>query len=247
MSRPTVGVVVQARLGSTRLPRKVLLDIHGAPMLTHVIARASAATLVDRVIVATTTNPQDDALASWVSDAGHVVFRGDEHDVLDRYFQAARHHQLDVVVRVTSDCPLLDPGLLDDVVRAVLTSKTDVEFAANTLERSFPRGLDVEVVTMPALDRLWRTATEEHDRAHVFPYVYRHQDEFRVASVMNATDRSWMRWTVDTTADLEFVRAVAEGLGQMPTGWMDVVALLERRPELLALNRHIEQKALTER
>jgi spore coat polysaccharide biosynthesis protein SpsF len=233
-------------MGSSRLPGKVLLDIAGTPMLARVVDRAGRGRLVDRVIVATTTRPQDDPLADYARDLAVDVFRGDEDDVLDRYYQAANQYHLDVIVRITADCPLLDPGVLDRVVEVVLDSGGLVDFCSNTLERRFPRGLDVEVATRATLDRLWRMVSAPHYRAHVFPYVYEHRDQFVTRCVTDAVDRSAMRWTVDTEEDLRFVREVYRQLGPEPGSWLDVVALLERQPELLRINEGVRQKTAHE-
>jgi len=234
-------------MGSSRLPGKVLLDIAGTPMLARVVGRARRAQTVNRVIVATTTKPQDDPLAAYARRLPVDVFRGDEDDVLDRYYQASREYELDVVVRITSDCPLLDSGLLDTVVRAVVDAGERVDFCSNTIERRYPRGLDVEVAPRATLDRLWRTARAPHYRAHVFPYVYEHPDEFVTRSVTDTIDRSFMRWTVDTEEDLMFVREVYRQLGpDEPGSWRDVVALLERQPTLLRINEAVRQKTAHE-
>ena len=233
-------------MGSTRLPGKVLMDIAGESMLARVIGRVRLATTIDRVIVVTTTNRLDDALAAAAAGLGVDVYRGSESDVLDRYYQAATQHGLDVVARVTADCPLLDPDVLDRVVRAVTDARPPVDFAANTLERTFPRGLDVEVATMSALSRVWTTATSASDREHVFPCIYRDQEAFSTISIQNDVDRSDLRWTVDTVEDLELVRRLFLELGGAPFGWTDVVAICDLRPELVGINADVLQKPLHE-
>lgn len=242
-----VGAVIQARTGSTRLPGKVLLDIAGKPMLTRVVDLVRRATRVDRVIVATTDNSLDDGLAAFAAGLPCDMFRGDEHDVLDRYWRTAQQYSLDVIVRVTSDCPLIDPGLIDDVAGMVIDGAGHVDFCSNTVERRFPRGLDVEVVTRSALERLWHIATAPHWRAHVFPYVYEHPSEFSVARVVSDVDRSAMRWTIDTEEDLAFVREVYRRIEASVFSWQDIVAMLEREPELLRINESVRQKTAHER
>lgn len=239
----TVGAIIQARMGSTRLPGKALLDIDGPSMLARVVARTSRARTIQRVIVATTTNAQDDALAEHARALPVDVFRGDEEDVLDRYYQAAAHHALDVVVRITSDCPLLDPDLADDVVRLVLDAPGRVDYAANTLRRTYPRGLDVEAVPFATLERVWRDATSFHQRAHVFPYIHEHPDQFSMAGTADTVDRSHMRWTVDTADDLIFVREVCRDLGTREFTWRDVLNVLDARPDLLQINALVPQKS----
>lgn len=234
-------------MGSTRLPGKALLDIGGMSMLARVVDRARRARTIDRVIVATTTKPQDDPLAAHARELSVDVYRGDEDDVLDRYYQAAAHHALDIVVRITSDCPLLDPDLTDDVVRPLLGPGSGADYSANTLHRTYPRGLDVEAVPFVTLARVWREATSFHERAHVFPYIYEHPDRFSVVGTADTVDRSHMRWTVDTADDLAFVRAVCRALGTLEFTWRDVLAVLEAQPELLRINALVSQKSAHDR
>jgi len=229
-------------MGSTRLPGKVLMDIAGESMLARVIGRVRLAASVDHVIVATTALPLDDSLAAHAIDLGVDVYRGSESDVLDRYFQAATVHHLDVVARVTADCPLLDPAVLDTVIRALTESEPAVDFAANTLDRTFPRGLDVEVVDVSTLTRVWKAATSVSDREHVFPFIYRHRDEFTTVSVRHDVDWSHLRWTVDTPEDLELVRRVCHELGTAAFSWTDVLAVFDRHPELARINAGVVQR-----
>jgi spore coat polysaccharide biosynthesis protein SpsF len=226
-----VVCVVQARMGSTRLPGKVLLDISGRPMLDRVIERLSFARTLDAVMIATTTLERDDVVAARAAAIGTPVFRGDEADVLGRYVGAAQASEADLVVRVTSDCPLVDPEVLDLVVTALRESAPRAAFAANVIERTYPRGMDVEAVWRDDLLRLNQMATSPFDREHVFPYVYGHPGEFPSVSVADAVDRSSMRWTVDTPEDLEFVRRVWQVMGNDRFGWRDVLAATEKIPQ----------------
>jgi spore coat polysaccharide biosynthesis protein SpsF len=192
---------------------------------------------VDEVVVATTDAPADDALVKECEQLGVRVFRGSEHDVLSRYTEAAAVFDAGPIIRITSDCPLIDPELVDGVVDALQSA----DFAANTLDRTYPQGLDVEVASREALERTAREAVEPSDREHVFPYVYRHPERFQLVSVTGDRDLSSLRWTVDEARDLEFVRAVYARLGE-PSSWRDVLALLEREPELADINRGVRQK-----
>jgi spore coat polysaccharide biosynthesis protein SpsF len=240
-----VIAIIQARLGSTRLPGKVLQDIGGATMLARVVRRAQRATSLSQVVVATTTSPADEAIVAECAHLGVPIFRGDEQDVLDRYYRAAQAYQAQVVVRITSDCPLIDPGVVDKVVGAFLDARPD--YASNCLERTYPRGLDTEVMTLAALERTWLQAGEPYQRAHVTPYLYQNPDLFKLLSVTGDWDHSHYRWTVDTPEDLAFVREVYDRLGNADSiAWTDVLALLEREPALTELNRAIQQKALHE-
>lgn len=233
--------IIQARMSSTRLPGKVLRDIGGRTMLACVVRRAQRAVLLDDVIVATTTKPVDDAIVAECERLVTPVFRGDELDVLDRYYQAANIHGAEAIARITSDCPLIDPEIIDRVIYSFLGEGPDC--ASNTVIRTYPRGLDVSVTTMSALRWAWNEADELHQREHVTPFIYQNPDLFDILPVTGETDYSSFRWTVDTAEDLEFIRAVYSRLGNNDTfNWRDVLAVLTREPELMDLNRHIQQK-----
>jgi spore coat polysaccharide biosynthesis protein SpsF len=240
-----VVAIVQARVGSTRLPGKVLKDIEGETMLARVVNRLRRARLVDEVLVATTDNKADDAIVQECRGSSIPVFRGDERDVLDRHFRAAQLTKADVVVRVTSDCPLIDPEVTDKTIHAFLDGRPD--YASNVVVRTYPRGLDTEVVSLLALERAWRAANQSYERAHVTPYIYEHPAEFKILSVTAEADFSRYRWTVDTPEDLEFIRIIYSRLnGKGEFRGPDVIALLEREPELLEINRSVAQKSLHE-
>jgi len=240
-----VVAIIQARLGSSRLPGKVLQDLGGSTMLARVVRRTQRAGSLDGVVVATTVEQTDGAVVAECGKLEVPVYRGDEQDVLDRYYQAAQACSAEVIVRITSDCPLIEPEIIDKVVLAFLEARPD--YGSNTLERTYPRGLDTEVMTISALECAWQNATERYQRVHVTPYLYENPDQFRLLSVKNAQDYSGYRWTVDTPDDLAFVREVYQRLGDGDAiHWMDVVALLAREPQLAELNRAIGQKALHE-
>lgn len=233
----SVVAVVQARMGSTRLPGKVLADIAGRPMLERVVERVRRASMVHDVIVATSTDPQDDPIAAWCAHHHTRCFRGSEADVLDRIYHAARQAGADVVVRVTADCPLIDAAVVDRVVARYLQGAHD--YVTNTLRYTLPDGLDVEVFGMDALAQVWREARLLADREHVTTY-FRTSGHFRIANVEHTPDLSALRqrWTVDDPADLEFVRAVYAALGSGDGfGLTEVLDLLEGRSELKQLNR----------
>jgi spore coat polysaccharide biosynthesis protein SpsF len=217
-------------------------------VLAHVIERVAACARIGGVRVATTTEPADDAVAAEAERAGAEVVRGSEQDVLDRYVQAAGDAPW--IVRVTADCPLFDPGLLCDMIaRAseIEASGTPIDYLTNGVEPTFPRGLDAEIVRSAALRRAHREARQPYEREHVTPYLYQHPELFALHIYRADVDRSAHRWTLDTPDDLAFVRAVYAELdrpGGPPFGRADVLALLERRPELTALNAHVQQKAL---
>lgn len=215
-------------------------------MLARVVCRVRRSRRLDAVIVATSTAPPDDAVVGETQRLDVPVYRGDEHDVLDRFWRTTAHFRLDVVVRVTSDCPLVDPGLIDIVIERFLDARPPVDFASNTLERTYPRGLDVAVIRREALEQAWQEAVEPYERVHVTPYLREHPERFRLLSVTGGPGGN-QRWTVDTQDDLEFVRAIYRRFGDQDTlSWRDVLALLEREPDLLSLNSTIRQKELRE-
>lgn len=241
MSEGPVVAIVQARLGSTRLPGKVLLDLAGRTMLDRVLERVARARRIDRVVVATTTEARDDRLVEHCRRRGHHVFRGSEDDVLDRYHGAAQAAEAATVVRITSDCPLISPSVSDQVVAAFAEGGCD--YASNVLPpRTFPHGLDTEVFSFEALERAWREDKDPTLREHVTPYIYRHPETFRLRRVAHTEDLSRLRWTVDTPEDFELVRRVYDHFRDRPFDWTDVLALLRDHPEWSAINRHVQQK-----
>jgi glutamate-1-semialdehyde 2,1-aminomutase/spore coat polysaccharide biosynthesis protein SpsF len=237
---PKVVAILQARLGSTRLPGKVLAEIAGRPMLWHVVNRVRATRSVDKVIVATSNKSSDDAVAEFCIQNDIEFFRGHETDVLDRFYQTARHFNADVVVRITADCPLIDPQVVDRVVNTYLDGEYD--YVTNTLRYTYPDGMDVEVFSFAALEKAWREARLPAEREHVTPYL-RASGRFRVFNVENEVDLSkrHLRWTVDEPADLEFVRAIYARLGgdKQPFGLSDILELLDKEPDLMQINSAI--------
>jgi spore coat polysaccharide biosynthesis protein SpsF len=245
MGEDNVVAVIQARMGSTRLPGKVLETILGEPMLCWVVDRTRLAALVEEVVVATTIEQADDAVVELCQQKGYPFYRGSEGDVLDRYWQAANLHDADVVVRITADCPLIDPGLIDEAVETLLTSKPPLDFVANRLpwERTYPIGLDVEVCSSRALGEAWRDGKETHQREHVMPFIYEHPDRFRILLLNAEEDYGELRWTVDTGEDLEFIRQVVRKLpGRLDFNWRDVLSALEDNPELAKINANVQHK-----
>lgn len=237
--------ILQARMGSTRLPGKMLLPIiDGKGALELMLERVSAATLLDRVVVATTTLIEDDPLVHLCEKLGVACFRGDSGNVLDRYYQCARTvGRDDVLVRLTGDCPLHDPAVIDSVVAFFREGQYD--YAANTHPPTYPDGLDAEVFSFAALERAWREATLLSEREHVTYYLYTHPESFRVGNLAQEEDLSAHRWTLDEPADLEFIRQVYASLypSGEKFGMRDVLALLNERPELLNINQDIVRNA----
>lgn len=243
-STPKVVAIVQARMGSTRLPGKVLMDLEGKPILRHVVDRLKQSQGTREIVIATSAQRGDDPIQSFCEENGFLSFRGNEHDVLDRYYQAAIAHRADVIVRITADCPLIDPEVLDRVIQTHLSSGTD--YTSNTLKRTYPRGLDNEVFSSAALQKAWELAMEPAEREHVTAFLYRHPELFRLASVEAEPPfcQPDIRICVDTLEDLELVRAVYRELKDGPIRLKDIVRLFDRKPQLLALNASVQQKTL---
>lgn len=237
--------IVQARMGSTRLPGKVLLDVMGQTMLERVVNRTHRAKAIDEVIVATTTEPADDAVESVCHKNKWGCFRGSEHDALDRYYQAALTHGAGIVVRITADCPLIEPQVVDRVVKEFLDRQPHVDYACNFLpQRTFPRGLETEVMRFDVLERAWREDKDPIWREHVTVYIYRNPHFFHLHGVADVLDNSHMRWTVDTAEDLAFVRRIYAHFRDDDFSWVEVLNALKENREWLEINKNIVQREI---
>ncbi len=245
MCKNRIVAIVQARMQSSRLPGKVLLELCGQPMLARVVCRVARATTVAQVVVAAPEGAEDEPIATLCGQLDVPCFRGNHNDVLDRFYRAADAFDASVVVRVTADCPLIDPQVIDRVVLAFCEHRPD--YAANVLRRSWPRGLDTEVVAFDALGRAWREARLPYHRVHVMPYIYEHPERFRLYSVEGTCRLAHWRWTVDTAADLRFARAVYEHFsGDDRFTWHEVEQFVREHPHLAAINAQVRQKQLVE-
>jgi spore coat polysaccharide biosynthesis protein SpsF len=240
-----VVAIVQARMGSSRLPGKVLADLAGQPVLAWVVRRARRTAGVDQVIVATSTDPEDGAIADFCAQEEVACFRGSQHDVLDRFVQAARQFEADTVVRLTGDCPFIDPGMLAENLRTFLAADPPLDFAANRLpgDRTIPIGLDAEFCTIAALEDAWHEAKEPHQREHVMPYFYEHPERFRILHIRHSPSYSDLRWTVDTAEDLELARRIASHFPDDGFSWTQILALFEQQPDLAAINANVAHKS----
>lgn len=228
--------IVQVRMGSSRLPGKALLPLwRGQGALELLLSRASRAALCAPPVVATTDRPEDDEIERLCGRLGVPCFRGHATDVLDRYYRCAqRHAPRGPIVRLTGDCPLHDPAVIDRVVARFNEGGSD--YASNTHPPTYPDGLDVEVLSFSALEAAWHGAKRPVEREHVSYYVYTRPTEFRLANVRRARDLSALRWTLDEPRDLEFIRAAWAAIGREHFGMDELLATLERRPELSAIN-----------
>lgn len=239
-----IVTVIQARLGSSRLPAKVMLDLAGKPALERCLARARRIIGVDEVVVATSIDATDDVLETACDRLGARCVRGSQADVLDRFLTAARATSADAIVRITSDCPLLDPVESSRVVTAFASDRVD--YTSNVQTRMYPRGLDTEVFSRDALERAARDATTTPEREHVTLRMYARRELFRCSAVTptDGEDLSHLRWTLDTLDDYRALHALHALLGPRAeiAGYKEIVALLAEHPEIGTLNAHIEQK-----
>lgn len=245
MSDKKIVAIVQARMTSSRLPGKVLAQLGHQPVLSWVLWRTCRAEMIDDVVVATSTEPSDDEIVAQCDDCCYTVYRGSMNDVLDRYYQAAKQAEADVIVRLTADCPFIDPGMLDDNIRTFLAADPPLDFAANRLplDRTVPIGLDTEICTFAALETAWREAKEPHYREHVMPFFYEHPERFNILHIRHEPDYGHMRWTVDTPEDLDFLRAVVRYFPNNDDfSWREVLNLLEIHPELTRINAGVQHK-----
>jgi spore coat polysaccharide biosynthesis protein SpsF len=240
-------VIVQARMGSTRLPGKVLADIAGRPMLSYQLERLRRCRLVDSIVVATSVLPADEAIVAFCELESTAVVRGPEIDVLARFALAAKAASADTVVRVTADCPLLEPALVDQALRAFTAG--DYDYLSNMRPPTWPYGMAVEVMTRRALEEASAEAREPAEREHVTPFLYWRPNRYRLGSIVRQPDLSAQRWTVDTPEDFELVSRILKALYPSNPSFTtdDVLSLLDRHPDWIEINRHVEQKTVAAR
>lgn len=236
------AAVIQARMGSTRLPGKVMLEISGKPVLWHVVNRVSKSQLIDGVIVATTTDREDDVIEKFCNESHIPVFRGSEDDVLDRYYQCARKFNIENVVRITADCPLHDPSVIDLVIKRYREGNYD--YVSNADPPTYPDGIDVEVFSFRALENAWKNASLVSEREHVTPYIRKHRDLFKISNVENKEDLSFHRWTLDQAEDFELIQRIYYQFEKSSTDifyMKDILNLLNTMPELTNINSAIKR------
>ena len=236
--------VIQARMGSTRLPGKVLKPILGQPMLAREVERIARAKLVDKIVIATSTNPADSSIAALADALGLACYRGSETDVLDRFYQTAQKFSAHHIIRLTGDCPLIDHQIIDQAVSVFTASSSD--YVSNHHLRSFPVGMDVEVFKFTALKLAWQQANSAYDREHVTPYIYNPAHHFRIKEFVAPPQllRPQLRLTVDEPADLKLVRALYQLLypGKPDFTLKDILNLLDAHPDLAKINLPVAQK-----
>ncbi|MDX5482282.1 MAG: glycosyltransferase family protein [Hymenobacteraceae bacterium] len=245
MANKKVGVISQARMTSTRLPGKVLIQVGGKTMLQHHIDRLRQAGL--DVYLATTTNDSDDPIAAYAQQAAIPCYRGDEQNVLSRYYGCALEYGLDVIVRVTSDCPLIDGNLVADALQQYLTWDDESVYLSNALQRTFPRGFDFEIFSFSLLEEAFQNASKSADLEHVTPYINQNKSgRVKLRHYTQTEDASQYRITLDTPEDLQLITLLIERYGAQNLEGKEIIRVLQSHPELQNINTHVEQKKLGE-
>ncbi len=244
-----IEIFVQARMGSTRLPGKTLKQVNGKPLLHYLWERLQRVSQAQRAMVLTTALPEDDALAFFCDSNNIPYYRGPDEDVLARFHQAALKQLPDAIVRVTADCPLIDPKIIDDVIQVYRNGYPQWDYVSNVLERTFPRGMDIEVFSRKALDQAFLEATSKSEREHVTLHLYRHPENYRLRNVANIDadadiNLSQCRLTVDTPEDFALIRLIIEHLYPINPQFnlQDILDLLRRHPDWLQINSAVRQK-----
>lgn len=240
-----VAIFVQARMGSTRLPGKVLKPILGKPLLYYLLERLTQVTQADRIVVLTSTQKIDNSIEELCRQCNILCFRGSEDDVLDRYYQAGQKWHPDAIVRITGDCPLIDPAVVDEIISVYRTEYPQWDYVSNVAKRTFPRGLDVEVFSRAALETAYRQAETPAEREHVTLFIHRHPELFHQRNVELPINLSQYRLTVDTPEDFELIRRLIEHLYPKNPQFslQDIMSLIKQHPEWVKINAHIEQKS----
>ncbi len=239
-----IVAIIQARMGSTRLSGKVMKDIKGKTVLCHVIERVNQSKLIDEIIIATTVKQSDDVISAEALKYGSTVFRGSEEDVLSRYYYAAKENNADIVVRITSDCPVIDPNVVDEIIQFYLDNEYGIvtNAGSNLSKRTFPRGLDTEVFSYKLLEEAFNNAKEKYQREHVTPFIY--ENSKKTYDFVSDIDHSKHRWTLDTKEDFELIDTIYDRLykGSHDFYLEEILELFEQEPNLFDINAHIEQK-----
>ena len=239
-----IVVIVQARVGSTRLPKKVLKKIKNKMILDYVIERLKSCKKADDIILATTKNKMDDILEKYGIENRVKYFRGNEEDVLSRYYETAKKYGADVIVRITSDCPLIDPEIVDEMIKKHIESKAD--YTSNVIKRTFPRGMDIEIFNFDTLEETYKNANEKYHREHVTPYIQEHPEKFKLQNVeaKEKINRPDIRITVDTKEDFELIKKILLHFENINFKVEDIIDFLDKNPELYEINKNVIQKGV---
>ncbi|MEW6556104.1 MAG: glycosyltransferase family protein [Elusimicrobiota bacterium] len=237
-----IAAICQARMGSTRLPGKTMMELaDGKSLLWHVLNRVKYSKYIDNIIIATSNDPQDRVIVEFAQNENYLVYIGNQYDVLDRYYQSAKKFNSEVIVRITPDDPFKDPEIIDKGIEIFFTE--DADFVANYLKPTYPEGIDIEVFSFEVLKIAWQEAKKKYEREHVSPFIYHNKGRFKVIDFHNDTDYSSMRWTIDYKQDFVFAQEVYKRLYKPGKIFLmnDIINLLKREPELTKINSGIER------
>jgi len=241
-----IVAIIQARMGSTRLPGKILKTINGKTLLEYQLDRVKQSNIINQIIIATTVKETDQPIVDFCENYGVEYYRGSENDVLSRYYEAAKSNDGDIIVRLTSDCPIIDPRIIDKTIIYYLENSSNFDYVSNTVERTFPRGMDTEVFSVNVLKKAYEEACLERDREHVTAYFYTNPEVFKIGYISNDKDYGNYRWTVDTSEDFQLIQLIVNKLYKKNEMFYmeDVIDLLEKHQSWVQLNAHIEQKKI---
>jgi len=232
-----IGCIVQARMGSSRLPGKVMKKIIDGYLLDYVIKQLLSSKKIQKIIVATTDLVEDNVICNHLRSQKIDFFRGSSEDVLDRYYECAKQYQVDVIVRITADNPLIDPNIVDLTINKYENQKCDL--ATNTITRTFPYGTEVEVFSLKALEKAWKFAKKPSEREHVTPFIRDPENGFGLINIENDDDLSFLRYTVDRHQDLELVKEITKNISKRPILMQDIVDLYKNKPIIFDVNKNV--------
>lgn len=236
-----IGVIIQARMGSTRLPGKIMKKIEQKTVLEYVISSLEKSKFIQEIVIATTKNKEDDVIEDKVKKLGKKIYRGSQDNVLERYTFAARENKLDIVIRITSDCPLIDVNIVDSIISEFIDKKPD--YISNTIKRTYPRGMDCEVFSINSLERAYTDAESDSDKEHVTPYIYKNQDKFKISNYCADEDNSKYRITLDVEEDFEVISFIIKEINnkRLDFSYESVIKIIEDS-KIYTINQHVEQK-----
>ncbi len=234
-----VVAIIQARMASTRLPKKVLVEILGKPLISHLLIRLKGVESLDEVVLATTVQPEDDILEEWARSNNVMCFRGSQDNVLSRFYHCAVKCNADVIVRVTADDPLKDPVIISQAIDLFLED-SELDYVSNTIKPTYPEGIDIEVFSLKALSQAYKLAEKASDLEHVTPYIWRHPNDFCLLNFEAVEDFSNLRITLDYQEDLQLISRVITHFKEQPlVGYQDIVTFLKCHPEIAKMNAKI--------
>lgn len=234
-----IGCIIQARMGSSRLPGKVMERIFGeSTVLDFVLSQLSYSKKIEKIVVATTDLKEDDIISDYLESKNYEIFRGSSEDVLDRFFQCASRNSFDIIVRITADNPLIDPEIVDLVIEKFLNQNCD--FVTNTLKRTFPYGTEVEVFTMDSLEKAWKNASKPSEREHVTPFIREFKNSFNLLNIESKEELSFLRYTIDRKEDLLVVKEIVKNITKRPIVLREIIELYDNQPEIFEINKNVK-------